>query len=334
MYPLTRRHLLALLPGLHLRAQEPPTFATDVKVVNLFATVRNKKGEIVRSLGKDDFLLEEDGRPQTVRYFSQESNLPLTLGLLVDTSRSQIRVLGEERKASYQFFRQVLREDRDLAFVIHFDREAELLQDLTSSRAKLEKGLDLIEAPQMGRGRGMGGPGGPGRGMAGGGTVLYDAVALAADEILRKQSGRKALVVLTDGDDHGSKLTLSTAIEAAQRADTLAYSVLFADTQMGGMRMQRRPGGRGRPTPPPRSGGGNGKKVLQRLAAETGAGFFEVSKKLPIDAVYTRIEEELRNQYSLGYVPDRPAPGFHQIKLTTRDKSLTVRTRAGYYGAQ
>src|SRR5437762_2591801 len=121
--------------------QDTPTFSTNVKVVNLFANVRNKKGEIVRDLTKDEFLLDEDGRPQAIRYFSQESDLPLTLGLLVDTSGSQRRLIGEERDASYRFFDQVLRPEKDVAFVIHFDFEVELLQDITSSRKLLQEAL-------------------------------------------------------------------------------------------------------------------------------------------------------------------------------------------------
>src|SRR4051794_10287180 len=196
--PLSRRSLLAALGMLPaaglLRAQQSkePTFSSDVKVVNLFANVRNKKGEIVKSLSKDDFLLDEDGVPQRIKYFSQESNLPLTLGLLVDTSGSQRNLIDEERSASYRFFQQVLREDKDLAFVIHFDFDVELLQDLTSSRTLLEKALEDLSAPdQLRRRQGGGGgwpgggrfPGGGGRGRGprgGGGTDLYDSVMLAS----------------------------------------------------------------------------------------------------------------------------------------------------------
>ena len=127
--------------------QDKPTFSTGVKVVNLFANVRNKNGQIVKDLTKDDFLLDEDGRAQVISYFSQESDLPLTLGLLVDTSGSQRRLIGEERSASYRFFEQVLRPEKDVAFVIHFDFETELLQDITSSRKLLEQALDNLEAP-------------------------------------------------------------------------------------------------------------------------------------------------------------------------------------------
>jgi VWFA-related protein len=348
---ISRRGLLAslagLLPPLRLAAQQGTTFSTDVNLVNLLATVRNHKGEIVRNLAKDDFSLDEDGRPQAIRYFSHETGLPLTLGLLVDTSMSQRRVLGEERTASYRFFDRVLREDKDLAFVIHFDREVELLQDVTSSRQKLESALGQLELPQAqrrpqprgGGGGGGGGWGGQGRRRAAG-TTLYDAVALASDELMKKQSGRKALIVLSDGVDTGSKLTLATAIESAQRADTLAYSILFADPQaygsgMGGYGGYGGHGGgrRGGGQMPPGGQRPDGKKILQRLSRETGGAFFEVSKKLPIETVYDRIQDELRSQYSLGYVPDRPGAGpvYRKIHLATRDTTLVVQTRDGYY---
>src|SRR6266852_2565275 len=164
--------LLSLISGFPtgglLRAQKDTTFSTDVKVVNVLATVRNKQGQIVQNLNKDDFTLQEDGRPQTIRYFSKETDLPLTLGLLIDTSMSQRRVLGQERTASYRFLDQVLREDKDMAFVIHFDREVELLQDLTSSRKTLEAALTGLEMPPMQR-RGGGGGGGGYPGGGGGG---------------------------------------------------------------------------------------------------------------------------------------------------------------------
>ena len=200
--PISRRSLLSalgLLPALRFlgaQQQDKPTFSTGVKVVNLFANVRNKNGAIVRDLTKDDFLLDEDGRAQEIRYFSQESDLPLTLGLLVDTSGSQRRLIDEERAASYRFFEQVLRPEKDVAFVIHFDFDVELLQDITASRRLLEKALENLEAPTQqrqqrrypqqqspfpfpggGRGRGRGGGGG-GVGRSGGGTMLYDAILL------------------------------------------------------------------------------------------------------------------------------------------------------------
>jgi VWFA-related protein len=340
--------VVSLLPA----SGQDTTFSTDVKVVNVFATVRDKQGQIVRNLTKDDFALDEDTHPQTIRYFSQEINLPLTLGLLIDTSASQRRVLEKERTASYTFLERVLREDKDQAFVIHFDREVELLQDLTSSRKKLEAALGTVDAPSQGqRGgggypSGSGGSGGSG-GRRGGGTMLYDSVLLASDELMRKQTGRKALILLTDGVDNGSKVSLSYAIESAQRADTLVYSVLFADPNAYG----------GGYSPPPRMGGGrrggygggggrggypqqshpDGKKILERLSRETGGGFFEVTKKQSIEQIYDRIEEELRNQYSLGYTSTTAdtAGGFRKIHVSIpKQKSLIVQTRDGYYPAR
>jgi VWFA-related protein len=349
-----------LLAGDPLRSQNPapnpaaakssPDISVDVKLVNVIATVRNKKGDIVRDLTKDDFVLEEDGRPQTIQYFAQESNLPLTLGLLVDTSMSQRRVLGDERKASYTFFDHMLREDQDKDFVIHFDHEVELLQDLTSSREKLEKSLGLLETPERDDNNGgNGGGGGRGRGGYGGaGTLLYDAVYLASNEVMKQQQGRKAEVALTDGVDHGSKETLESAIESAQRANTLVYSIYFSggeggDGRRGGGFGGPRLGGPGGGWPGGGGGGGHrrfpqeerpdGKKVLDRLSKETGAHMYEVSKKDTIDDIYSRIEEELRHEYSIGYTPDRanPGAGYHKIHLATKNKDLVVQTREGYY---
>jgi VWFA-related protein len=358
---VSRRGLLSALgfvPALRLlgaqqqQSQDKPTFSAGVKVVSLFANVRSKNGAIVKDLTKDDFLLDEDGRAQEIRYFSQESDLPLTLGLLVDTSGSQRRLIEEERAASYRFFEQVLRPEKDEAFVIHFDFDTELLQDITSSRRLLEKALENLEAPAQqrqqrqstqqqpmpfpypgGGGRRRGGQGGPiggGGGGRGGGTVLYDAVLLASDELMRKQGGRKALVLLTDGVDTGSKVSLSAAVEAAQRADTMVCSVLFEDPEMyggGGL-------GMGRMGRVPMNNMPNGKKVLEQISRETGGRFFEVSKKHTLAKVYDEIDEDLRHQYSLGYSPDRTeaAGGYHRIHLTTKEKGLIVQTREGYYG--
>jgi hypothetical protein len=239
----TARLLKGQQPGTASDASQPGTLTVTVKVVNVPATVRDKHGAIIRTLTKDDFLLEEDGRPQTVRYFAHDTDLPLTLGLLVDTSMSQRRVLEQERHASYSFIDQMLRQSKDVAFVIHFDHEVELLQDLTSSREKLQSALQSLQVGQYesgnGNGGGQGGTGGgpngadyPGRGrgghhqhgFGGGGTLLYDASYLASDELMKKQQGRKALIILSDGVDRGSKFGLQTAIEAAQRADTVEGS--------------------------------------------------------------------------------------------------------------
>lgn len=337
MLPATfprRSFLLSAFSPLFLRGQDT-TFSTDVKVVNVLATVRDKAGRIVKDLTKGDFVLEEDGRAQTIRYFSRETDLPLTLGLLVDTSGSQRQVLGQERSASARFIDQVIREDKDMAFVIHFDFETELLQDLTASRKQLRQAIQNVEPPQLQR-RQQGGGGQQGR--RGGGTVLYDAVLLASDELMRKQSGRKALIILSDGVDTGSKVSINEAIESAQRSETLIYSILFYDDQaygrQGGPAMGggRRRGG-GPPIRVPIANRANGKRFLQRLSRETGGGFFEVSRKVPIEETFERIQEELRSQYSIGYSSDRQnaGAGFRSIRLTTTQKNMIVQTRDKYY---
>jgi VWFA-related protein len=261
----------------------------------------------------------------------------------VDTSPSQRRVLEQERIASYAFLEHLMREDKDKAFVIHFDWEIELLQDLTASRQKLNTALENLDSPKFEPS--AGGPSGSG-GHHRGGTTLYDAVFLASDELMQKQQGRKALIILSDGVDTGSKMTLTRAIEAAQRANTLVYCILFADKEAYGNRGygvhlgglgggMGRPGGMGRGGPGryPQQSHPDGKKVMEQISRETGARFFDVSKKQPIDQIYASIEEELRNQYNLGYTPDKAdaAPGYHKIHLTTTQKDLVVQARDGYY---
>jgi VWFA-related protein len=364
--------VLVALPGIgpSMWAQDAAaTIAVDVKVVTLPVTVRDKHGKIIRDLTKDDFTLQEDGRPQTIRYFSQESNLPLTLGLLVDTSRSQTNVLDAERNASRSFLDQMLVQAKDKAFLIHFDREVELLQDLTSSREKLQAALELLKTPsdrerskdpndsdsRSGSGSGS---------HHGGGTQLYDAVYLASNELMKKQQGRKALIILSDGVDRGSKTYLESAIESAQRADTVVYSIYFADSHHEDRNEgQRRGGGMGRGGGGwpgggggwPGGGGGypggggrggprggqrhpeeprtDGKKILERISKETGGRFFEVSKKESVGEIYSSIVEELRTQYSMGYTPDKDsaASGYHHVQLAVKRKDLTVQTREGYY---
>jgi VWFA-related protein len=334
-FPFSRRDFFAMLAagGVALaqdadKKDGDKTFSTGVNVVNVFVTVRDKKGNTIRELTQDDFTIQEDGRAQTIRYFAKESDLPLTLGLLVDTSGSMRPFIEQERAASYRFFDKVLRESKDQAFVIHFDSEVELLQDLTSSRKTLEKALNLLDAaqPRQLNRRGQGDPGQP-RPRAG--TALYDAVLLASDELMRKQKGRKAIILLTDGDDRGSKSTLTDAIVESQKADTLVYAIHFGGEESFGPQMGRgRRGGMGR-YPQNRV---DGKKILERMAQETGGGYFEGDKKQTIDQVYSQIEEELRSQYSLGYTPDKDTGnGYRKLHVTTKEKSQIVQARDGYY---
>jgi VWFA-related protein len=286
------------------RAQDA-TFSTIVDLVTLLATVRNRDGAIVNNLEQNDFVLEEDGRPQTIRFFARETSAPLTIGLLVDTSRSQLQVLEAERAASYTFLDRVLREN-DRAFVASFDTSVQVLVTLTPLRDQLRAALDQLRVPGQVS------------------TLLFDAIDETADDPMRYQKGRKAFILLSDGFDYGSKTSLPAAIESAQRADTLIYSIWYHDKKV--------------PYRPLRAGlqtytEGKGKAVMERLSRETGGRFFEVSKKLSIENIYRQIEEELRSQYRFAYTSDHVGSDqeYRKIRLTTKRPGLIVQTREGYY---
>lgn len=304
MPPFSRRAFLFASAGT-LLAQDS-TFITDVNVVTVLATVHDSGGRIVKDLTRDDFALSEDGVPQTIRYFSRESDLPLTVGLLIDTSRSQINVMEPERDASYKFLDQVLRPDKDQAFVAHFDTRVELLQGFTSSRQELRAALDQLEIPDE---------------VA---TLLYQAIRLTSETMMLPRQGRKAFILLSDGVSFRDKASIETAIEYAQRADTIIYSILFAEHPK-----------RHRPARAPIRAivNSHGQRAMRRLARETGGAYFEISASPTIVDVYTRIEDELRNQYSLGYTPARSnkSTGYRKIKLTVKRPRLVVQSRDGYY---
>ena len=297
-------------------------------MVNILATVRDEQGRLVNSLTKEDFILEEEGQPQEIEYFSSETDLPLTLGLLVDTSMSQRRILEEERQASYQFLEDILRPESDFAFVMSFDVEAQLLENLTNSQRQLLAALENLQVPTR-------------KDRSGAGTVLYDSVFLAADEILKFESGRKAMIVISDGVDFGSLVDLDQAIETAQHNDSIIYTVRYYDPEMnmasrgragGGGRGGRRGPGGGRGGNPRRPQLPDGEKILERLARETGGSMFEVTTEQSLEEIFQKIEEELRHQYSIGYTSNREGSekAFRTIRLTT-ENGLTVRCREGYY---
>ncbi len=289
------------------QAQDQPVFSTDVKVVNVLATVRSKTGTLVGTLSQDDFALSEDKRPQAIRYFSRETDLPLTLGLMVDTSGSQRRVLDAERGASLRFLDQVVRPNKDKVFIMQFDSAVQIRQSLTNLVGKLDDALAYVDSETMNQLRMQGG----------GGTLLYDAVAQASNTVMKKLTGRKALIVLSDGVDYGSYGTLKDAVEAALKADTLIYSILYSDPGAYGLF----------------GGGGEGKGVLEDMSNETGGSFFEVTKKKPVDQTFEILEQELRTQYNLGYVSDKPVTisEFRTIQLTAKQKGLVVQARREYW---
>jgi VWFA-related protein len=294
--------------------QNLPTFRANVNVVSLFFNVKDKHGALIPNLLRDDFQVFEEGKPQTIKYFTANTDLPLTLGILIDTSGSQMNVLPMEQETGAEFLAEVLKK-KDLAFVINFDLDADLIQDFTNSTHELRSALNKvrINAPPCGGAPGLGG--GPLPSSCRGGTVLYDAIYLAADEKLRNEVGRKAMIVLTDGQDEGSKLKIQDAIEAAQKADTIVYVLLIADRGFYGL------------------GGYGGEGAMKKLCEQTGGRMIEVgnnAKKLH-DA-FDQIANEMRTQYSLGYTPinNKLDGTFRKIEIKTKG-DYKVQTRAGYY---
>jgi VWFA-related protein len=296
---VSRRTFLSLAAAPALPAQDP-VFSTDVKVVSLLATVRNRQGAIIHDLTKDDFTILENGRPQTIKYFSRDTDLPLTIGIMVDTSVSQIKVMERERGASFRFIDHILRENKDKIFILQFDMAVSMRQPLTDSRVNLEEALSLVDVPTEKQLR------------AGGwapGTILYDAVVQASNETMQKQQGRKAMILLTDGVDTGSDRSLNDAIEAAQRADTLIYSIYFS------------------------AEGPTGRPVLKRMSQETGGSFFEMSKKQSFERIFDQIQDELRSQFSIGFVSDVPVriSEFRKLQVSLNQKGLAVQSRERYW---
>lgn len=367
----------AALPATSQASAAPSTLSVDARLVNLPVVVRDKKGALIQNLTKSDFTLQVDGKPQTIRYFDKDTNLPLSLGLLVDTSLSQGKVLDQERTAGSAFLDQMLTTSKDKAFVAQFSRQTELLQDLTSSHPLLQAALKEIDTS------GSSTDSTDTANQHHSGTTLYDALFLTSDEIMSKQTGRKAVIILSDGVDSGSKETLAHAIETAQRADTMIYAIYFKGEESHPMDNSPRhsrggypgggypgggypgggypgggypgggypgggyPGGGYPGGGSSGNGGGNGggttgrghidgRKVLERMAQETGGRIFDVKRNQDFAQIYNQIAEELRAQYRLGYTPspDAATTGYHQVDLTVAQKGLFVQTRDGYYAGK
>ncbi|MEO5926142.1 MAG: VWA domain-containing protein [Bryobacteraceae bacterium] len=329
-----RKLAMVMALWLGVTAAQEPVIRGGVALVDLLVTVRDKKGGLVKDLKQSDFKVFEDGKQQEIRGFAHDLDVPLTVGMLIDISGSVAKEVLDERAAARQFFQQVLRE-QDKAFVISFARDAELLQDTTNSLEKLRRALDEIQPPDpivnltpnvvfaqfpmpgtqrrrppIGGGRGPTGRGGPGGRVMMGGTVLYDAVFLASDEVLRPVDGRKAIILITDGQDQGSRVSLNTALEMAQKYNVIVYSIQV------------------------RSAMGRNVPQLDTLSTETGGKVYKLDKNL--DKIFKNINEELRSQYSVSYVPSEGGrPGaYHQIEVQMANKSLKAQARKGYYSAE
>src|SRR5579863_2783605 len=295
---------IASLAGGLAFAAPPGQIRVQVNLVNLFATVRDKHKAIVTGLKQDDFQVYEDGQLQEITYFSAESNLPITLGILIDTSGSEYYMLSGEKEAGSHFLGRVLRKG-DLAMVMTFDTDVDLLADFTDDRAMLDRAINRaqINVP-------VGGVivQGPLPSSGSGGTNFYDAVYLAAHDKLSGEAGRKAIVVMTDAEGTGSKLRLSDAIEAAQRTDTVVHILLVAAD-------------------------GGDRDVAGRLTGETGGRMIIVRNEKNLEQAFDEISEELRNQYTIGYTPTNKKHdgSYRKIKVEMKNKDYSVLTRRGYY---
>jgi VWFA-related protein len=316
--------LLAASLGFAQKAPPAPPAATDqdqvikvdVDLVNLYFSVRDKSGTYLSNLTKDDFTVYEDGKEQTPKFFAREINQPLTIGLLVDVSRSQEALIDSEREASYEFFKKVLRP-KDMAFIISFGADSELLQDFTNSSTLLYRALKGL---RLNAGTGGIGPTPSTINLPPRGTVLYDAVYLAANEKMRTEVGRKALVVITDGDDYGSRLKIQQAIEEAQRADSIIYAVMYEDPRFTD----------------PALNGVSGEGPMRKMSEETGGRMFRVDRKTTLQQIYDTIQQEMRSQYTIGYTPTNQAKDgtFRKIEVKTKNKDVKVQVRRGYYAGK
>lgn len=303
----TRRQLIAGLTGGGLLLAQDPVIRVDVQLVNITFSVRNKQGGLVGNLTKDDFTVFEDGKPQEINRFQRDNDLPLTIGMLVDISGSMYNIIGIGKRAASEFFRKVLRE-KDLAFLITFGSEIELLQDLTSSVNLLDRALQKIEAQRPTRVMVQGPV--PGRVK---GTVMHDAIYLAAQEKLRHEAGRKLIVLLTDGADVGSYYKLADALKESHLSDAVIYSFFYYEPMFG-----------------------SDEGALKRLSGDTGGRVFNVTKRGSLEQAFAQLEEEMRSQYALAYTPTngRQDGGFRKVEIKPRDSNLRVQARRGYYAPQ
>jgi VWFA-related protein len=299
-----------------LAAQDEPTIKVDVDLVNILFTVKDKRGGLIPNLNKEDFTLTEDAKQQDIKYFTRETDLPLTIGLLIDVSASQGNLIEIEKNAASRFFTEVLRP-KDLAFLISFGEDSELLQDYTSSPKLLRGGLDGLQVRS-----GVGGihPGPVPTMSNPAGTVLYDAVYVASADQLRGQVGRKVLVLITDGEDQGSKYDIKKAIEAAQKADAVIYGMYYVDRQFysrGGFTL----------------GGGAGEGALRKLSEDTGGRIFHIDRKNTLEDAFKELQDEMRSQYAIGYSPTNANKDgtFRKIDIHASNKDWKVQARKGYY---
>jgi VWFA-related protein len=286
-------------------AAPPAQIRVEVNLVNLFATVRDKHKAIITGLTKDDFQVYEDGQLQEITNFSADSNLPITLGILLDTSGSEYYMLSGIKEAASRFLGRVMRKG-DEAMIMTFDTDVDLLADFTDDRARLDRAINRaqINAP----GSSVIVAQGPLPTSGSGGTNLYDAMYLAAHDKLSGEAGRKAIVILSDCEDNGSKVRIQEAIETAQRTDTVVHILLVAA-----------------------DGGDQG--VAKKITDETGGRMIVVRSERNLEQAFDEISEELRSQYTVGYTPSNKARNgaYRKVRIDMKNKEYSALTRRGYY---
>ena len=284
-------------PPTPISADDTPTLKVDSTIVAVSAIVRDAAGQPVPNLTRDAFVLKQDGKPQPITYFSQGSDLPLTLALMIDTSGSQRAYIADEIAAGHAFFPAMLTRPDDRAVLVQFDNAILQLVKLTSNTTTLEHGLAYLTQSHSDYTA-------PGRG---GGTLLYDSVIAVSHLELGNQLGRRAMVILTDGGDNGSHFSLKDAVREAQRADIIVYTIYY-------------------------SNGGGLESALKDMSRQTGGREFSVDSKMTLPQIYAAIAADLRLQYELGYRPPDSRPNkYHAIALTAKDRKLTVQAREGYF---
>src|SRR5271165_4202793 len=288
---------------------QAPTIKAEVSLVNLFATVRDKNKRVVTDLKQEDFKVFEDGHEEKISFFTKEMNLPITLGLLLDTSGSEQFMLGAIQDAGSRFLHRVLKKG-DEAMIISFDTDVDLLADFTDDRNILDRAINKARINIPGGGMIAGNPGPIGGSSNITGTALYDAIYLACGDKLNGEAGRKAIVIVTDAQDEGSKTRLEEAVEAAQRTDTVIHVLLVYDPRYGG-----------------------NTSVAHKLTEDTGGRLIIVNSEKKMEEAFDQISDELRSQYMLGYYPTNNTKDgkFRKIKVDTTNKDLKVLARKGYY---
>ena len=271
----------------------------DVDLVNVVFTVSDKKGKFVTDLKQDRFTIYEDNKRQTITHFSRETDLPLTVALLADTSGSVREQIRFEQEAATEFFHSSLRRGKDRGLILTFDSRVNLLQDYTDDPSLIAQAVKRMQS--------------------GGGTSLYDAIHLAVTKKLAGQDGRRAIILITDGEDTSSRLSAAQALEAAQRDDVAIYTISTNKTTGSRSREQA-----------------EGDKVLKKFADETGGKMFSPLKLQDLTGEFQTIAAELRAQYTLAYRPSNVQRDgtFRKIRIAIADGSYTLRARPGYFAPQ